>query len=388
MSVQWLSRHWNEAGDAPGLIVIDEAHHALAASYTEMWKRYPAAKKLGVTATPCRLNRRGFTELFEVLVTSWSIAEFIEKGVLSVFDYVSIRPGSEEQRLIDGLEKRGVDGDYQVKEMDAHTVPFSKYPSYLPEGVLGMCTEGNAEIQIGLRKYVICANDILIFMPGFLVSFIKSSLTFTIDYCTFSNALFYDVINGSIKRFPTGFHTYTQTHCIYSLSQEKAEQFSLYFRLLYNRATSPTYLFTKESITNLLKLPFLELYADYYSTVKEHKVTTLHKEEIGYFFLDLLLKHYKENKEVAFYAEKLHVSSKYLTEALTLVSGKSPKEWIIHYTLQEIYALLENPSISIQEIVQRTRFANLATLRRFFKRHTGTSLLQYRKQDLYKNNQQ
>ena len=119
MSVQWLSRHWNEAGDAPGLIVIDEAHHALAASYTEMWKRYPAAKKLGVTATPCRLNRRGFTELFEVLVTSWSIAEFIEKGVLSVFDYVSIRPGSEEQRLIDGLEKRGVDGDYQVKEMDA-----------------------------------------------------------------------------------------------------------------------------------------------------------------------------------------------------------------------------------------------------------------------------
>lgn len=87
------------------------------------------------------------------------------------------------------------------------------------------------------------------------------------------------------------------------------------------------------------------------------------------------------------YAEKLHVSSKYLTEALTLVSGKSPKEWIIHYTLQEIYALLENPSISIQEIVQRTRFANLATLRRFFKRHTGTSLLQYRKQDLYKNNQ-
>ncbi len=119
MSVQWLSRHWNEAGDAPGLIVIDEAHHALAASYTEMWKRYPAAKKLGATATPCRLNRRGFTELFEVLVTSWSIAEFIEKGVLSVFDYVSIRPGSEEQRLIDGLEKRGADGDYQVKEMDA-----------------------------------------------------------------------------------------------------------------------------------------------------------------------------------------------------------------------------------------------------------------------------
>ena len=88
----------------------------------------------------------------------------------------------------------------------------------------------------------------------------------------------------------------------------------------------------KNLLTNLLKLPFLELYADYYSTVKEHKVTTLHKEEIGYFFLDLLLKHYKENKEVAFYAEKVCiVSSKYLTEALTLVSGKSPQR--MDYTL-------------------------------------------------------
>ena len=92
------------------------------------------------------------------------------------------------------------DQDFSIY-MDAHTVPFSKYPSYMPAGVLGICTEGNAEIQVGLRKYVICANDILIFMPGFLVSFIKSSPTFTIDYCTFSNVLFYDVINGSIKRF-------------------------------------------------------------------------------------------------------------------------------------------------------------------------------------------
>lgn len=119
MSVQWLSRHWEEAGEAPDLIVIDEAHHALAASYAEMWERYPEAKKLGMTATPCRLNRRGFTKLFEVLVISWSVAEFIEKELLSVFDYVSIRPDSEDRRLIDGLTKLGADGDYQVKEMDA-----------------------------------------------------------------------------------------------------------------------------------------------------------------------------------------------------------------------------------------------------------------------------
>lgn len=119
MSIQWLSRNRKEMDDGdPGLIVIDEAHHALAETYQELWERYPDAKKLGMTATPCRLNGKGFTELFDTLITSWTIAEFIGKGWLSVFDYVSIRANSEEQRLIDTLRKRGADGDYQVKEMN------------------------------------------------------------------------------------------------------------------------------------------------------------------------------------------------------------------------------------------------------------------------------
>lgn len=120
MSIQWLSRHWNDVKDErPSLIVIDEAHHALAETYKELWLRYPDAKKLGMTATPCRLNRKGFTDLFEILITSDSIVDFIRQGWLSVFDYVSIHPDSEDQRLIYSLEKRGADGDFQVKEMDS-----------------------------------------------------------------------------------------------------------------------------------------------------------------------------------------------------------------------------------------------------------------------------
>ncbi len=117
-SIQWLSRNWKKMQEAPELIVIDEAHHALAETYRELWKRYPEVKKLGMTATPCRLNGKGFTDLFDALVVSWSIAEFIRKGWLSAFDYVSIRADSREQRMIDSLKKRGADGDYQAKEMN------------------------------------------------------------------------------------------------------------------------------------------------------------------------------------------------------------------------------------------------------------------------------
>ena len=116
-SIQWLSRHYQELEERPSLIVIDEAHHAVAKTYEEVMNAYPNAKKLGVTATPCRLTKRGFTDLFEVLLCSHSIPKFIKEGYLSDFDYISLNPNSEDQKKIDGLEKRAADGDYNIAEM-------------------------------------------------------------------------------------------------------------------------------------------------------------------------------------------------------------------------------------------------------------------------------
>ena len=101
------------------LVVIDEAHHALAKTYKMMWETWPEAKFLGLTATPCRLNGKGFTDLFDILVQSWDIPTFIKEKWLATYDFVSIKADSHTQQLIGSLKKRGADGDYQVKEMDA-----------------------------------------------------------------------------------------------------------------------------------------------------------------------------------------------------------------------------------------------------------------------------
>ena len=118
ISIQWLSRHYGEMEEKPGLIVIDEAHHALAETYAEVMNAYPKAKKLGLTATPYRLNGKGFTDLFDTLLCSWSMERFIVEGRLSLYDYYSIKPDSAAQLLIDSLQKRGADGDYQQKELN------------------------------------------------------------------------------------------------------------------------------------------------------------------------------------------------------------------------------------------------------------------------------
>ena len=118
-SIQTISRRIDALDFIPSLVVIDEAHHALAKTYKMMWDAWPDARFLGLTATPCRLNGKGFTDLFDVLVQSWDIPAFIKEKWLSTYDFVSIKADSRTQQLISSLKKRGADGDYQVKEMDA-----------------------------------------------------------------------------------------------------------------------------------------------------------------------------------------------------------------------------------------------------------------------------
>ena len=100
----------------PSLVIIDEAHHALAKTYKMLWERWPKAKFLGLTATPCRLSGEAFTDLFDTLLLSWSIQEFIDKGWLSDFEYVSAKPTSLMALEVRKLKKRSA-GDYQEAEM-------------------------------------------------------------------------------------------------------------------------------------------------------------------------------------------------------------------------------------------------------------------------------
>ncbi|PZO44145.1 MAG: hypothetical protein DCF19_02765 [Pseudanabaena frigida] len=90
-SIQTLNRR--EYPDLkPSIVIIDEAHHVPAKSYRELWETYPDSKFLGVTATPIRLSNEGFRDLFDVLILSNSIDEFIQDGYLAKIKYIGRSP--------------------------------------------------------------------------------------------------------------------------------------------------------------------------------------------------------------------------------------------------------------------------------------------------------
>lgn len=115
-------------------IIIDEAHHAVASSYQKLWEFCPDAKKLGVTATPWRMNNNGFAQIFDAYIPSMSIKEFIQKGWLVTYQYYSIPISSELLKSIDSIREFDIEGDYKNSALaevcDTLKIRAQLYDSY------------------------------------------------------------------------------------------------------------------------------------------------------------------------------------------------------------------------------------------------------------------
>ena len=115
-------------------IIIDEAHHAVANSYQKLWEYCPDSKKLGVTATPWRMNNSGFAKIFDAYIPSMSIKDFISKGWLATYQYYSIPTNSEIIKSIESIREFDIDGDYKnsalIEVFDTTKIRAQLYNSY------------------------------------------------------------------------------------------------------------------------------------------------------------------------------------------------------------------------------------------------------------------
>lgn len=119
-SVQTLTHRANTelmATLKPDFIIIDEAHHSLATTYTSFWKAYPKVHKLGVTATPYRLNGASFESHFETLISTLQVQEFIKNGYLSNYKFYADNPKSSLSKAVDSIRGKSTTGDYKVSDL-------------------------------------------------------------------------------------------------------------------------------------------------------------------------------------------------------------------------------------------------------------------------------
>ena len=152
-----------------------------------------------------------------------------------------------------------------------------------------------------------------------------------------------------------------------------------YYDLLLNVARSPKSEFKLDSALHLTLAMFYG-YSHMKHEMPDDGKGTPRQEELYNSFLELVGDNYNQSRELGFYADRLCVTAKYLSEVVKAVSGKTALEIIEEYVITECKALLLSTVMSIQEISDELNFPSQSVFGKYFKRVTGLSPNAYRKE--------
>jgi AraC-like DNA-binding protein len=111
-----------------------------------------------------------------------------------------------------------------------------------------------------------------------------------------------------------------------------------------------------------------------------HKVKLNRPQELSIDFLRLLSNHFKEERSVQYYAERLFISPKHLTQMLKDTTGRTAGEFIDRAVIIEAKVLLRTPSYNVAQVAEELHFSDQFFFAKFFKKHTGRTPSQFRAQ--------
>lgn len=154
--------------------------------------------------------------------------------------------------------------------------------------------------------------------------------------------------------------------------------FGQFYQLLLNIMLSPNNGYKLE-VAKHLTLSMFYGYSNQKHEIQEPPQSSTRKEEIYKNFISLLSKHYRTERELGFYADKLCITAKYLSSLIKELTGKTALDIIEEYAISECKALLISTSMTIQQISDELNFPSQSVFGKYFKRLTGMSPREYRK---------
>ena len=235
--------------------------------------------------------------------------------------------------------------------------------------------QGEAVLRINMKEYHIKAPVVLIVMHGQTCEPISYSDNLQSRAIVMSPA-FTDSLFANEEGYAHTLYTSILKNPIICFDKEQ-NVFERYYELLLNVARSPHAEFKIDSARHLTLAMFYGYSHMKHDLVEVAKGTT-RQDEIYHAFLELLGDHYKKARDIGFYADRLCITAKHLSEVVKEVSGKTALEVIEDYVLTECKALLLSTTMTIQEISDELNFPSQSVFGKYFKRLTGLSPKTYR----------
>ena len=279
--------------------------------------------------------------------------------------------GSEEKKHMDII-----DNDFAIFD-NLDDIRVFDYPSRIGLAALTICLKGETRTSIDLKEYVIRANDMVITLPDQIIQ--KHSESDDLATCVI--ALSPDFVRNSLfsmQQFvPATLHI-RDNPCI-TLDPEEVVRLLEYHSFLRQKVKMKGNKFQKEITLSLLHALFYDIdnIVDRHMPMGTQSKTR--KDELFEQFIHTIQQYYKKERSVSFYADKLCLTPKHLSNVLKELTGKSAGEWIDDYVILEAKTLLKSTSLTVLQISEELNFANQSFFGKYFKQHTGMSPMQYRR---------
>lgn len=254
---------------------------------------------------------------------------------------------------------------------------FSNYACRVEEGAILFCRSGRADATVNQYQGEVRRNTMVLILPGTIFMLTDRTEDFRATFCAFSRDLFAE---AAFRLDPAFFQALRERPISYP-PQRVVEGASIWFQMAAYTYRDRNNAFRNTIIKNRLQNVLLEIYDKMQRfSARQYRVpeTTTRQTELFQRFVGLVHEHCAQEREVAYYADKLCISTRYLSTIVRSVAHSSAKEFIDRSVILEIKMMLQSTDLSVQEIAYRLKFPDQSYLGRFFKKHTGESPTEYR----------
>lgn len=253
---------------------------------------------------------------------------------------------------------------------------FYKRLVKMESGAILFCVKGEADITIDLKQYHIVPNTNIMILPNSIFSLTSASKDFQVHFFAYSD----DMFKAACFRLDPPFIHFLKENACYTHTMTEAlrsiKGLIEATTAIYNDSSNR---FRETIAQNLLQIFFLDTYDKVQRFFTPEQIEgSNRKDELFKKFINLVHTYCITQRDVTFYAERLCISTRYLS-AITKQMGKdSAKEIIDEFLILELKVALQSTGLSLKEIAEKYRFPDQSFFGRYFKKHTGMSPKEYR----------
>lgn len=267
-----------------------------------------------------------------------------------------------------------LEGDIILFNTQTDHRPLSDYMGRYHVHIL--CHAGKAQFSMMEKRYVIEAGDLAIWQIGSNIYDIAFSSDLDADILLVERNFLIE--NNPEVAWATKGYVFIKENPVFRLDEKGKRLLQTDFDLIRQRL-SESNIFRREILGRTLQIFLFDLWNVYEEAINRQEELSNLSASIFHRFMDLVRQYSSSEREVAFYADKLCVSAKYLSEVVKKGSGKPASYWINGYAAQEIVSLLKKPDMTLSEISDRLNFYNPAHFTRFVRKMLGVSPSEYRR---------